>query len=66
MPRTKERMIIQQEIALLKAKLSEERASIEFELNYTLDQLNPFKRIEKYLESTFETVLRKIGSILKN
>jgi hypothetical protein len=66
MSRTKERIIIQQEIALLKAKLSKERASIEFELNFTLDQLNPFKRIEKSLESTFETVLRKIGSILKN
>jgi hypothetical protein len=47
MSRTKERIVIQTEIALLKAKLSEDRARIECELNLTLDQLNPFKRLEK-------------------
>ena len=66
MSRTKERIVIQTEIALLKAKLSEDRARIECELNLTLDQLNPFKRLEKTLENTFENVLRKIGSILKH
>jgi hypothetical protein len=66
MSRTKERIVIQTEIALLKAKLSEDRARIECELNLTLDQLNPFKRLEKKLENTFDSVLSKIGAILKH
>jgi hypothetical protein len=57
MSRINERTIIQEEIALLKAKQSEEKEMIEYYLLIVLDQLNPIKKIQASIIHTIDKAL---------
>ncbi len=61
MNRVNERVLIQQEIALLKAKRSDDRKMIQSHLLETLDQLNPIKKIQDMVDNTIDQLNNKIN-----
>ena len=55
-----ERLLIQQEIALLKVKISDDRKLIQEQVLNTMDQLNPFKNLKASVTSFVELNLAKL------
>ena len=60
MSKLNERLLIQQEIALLKVKLSDDRKLIQEQVLNTMDQLNPFKNLKASVTSFVELNLTKL------
>jgi hypothetical protein len=60
MSKLNERLLIQQEIALLKVKISDDRKLIQEQILNTMDQLNPFKNLKASVTSFVELNLTKL------
>ncbi len=56
-----ERVLIQQEIAKLKAKRSEDRKMIQNNFSVIIDQLNPFKKIQCIFDHTLDQLNNKLN-----
>ena len=60
MSKLNERLLIQQEIALLKVKISDDRKLIQEQVLNTMNQLNPFKNLKASVTSFVELNLAKL------
>lgn len=63
MSKIDERSLIEQEIALLKAKRSDDRKMIQQNFLELMDELNPIKKIHKSLNATIDHLFDRLDCL---